>query len=348
MSSVAVVAVLAVALTIAPSVPARAAGWRDLLELAADAGRGRSFEGRMVVVSFEGVPTIGVVEVTQDEQGLVVADDARSWVLGRVEGQGFFGDSDAGTLLRLGSVGRGTFSLDRLLEKYEVDIAGREQGVVGDAVIVTLHERASRKLRERLYIDESSGVVVRRETYDGRDEPVRLVEFTRLDLRAVDLPEVDDGMAEVHTDRATLAEHEVDILRDIGWSVPRELPGGFHLTDADVIDEGGTSNLRLHYSDGLYTISVFEQHGLPDVAAMEQHGARVVPLAGTPAWRYPGAQPATYVWGAEDVTFTTVTDAPRDVVATAVAALPHDPPPSALERIRRGLTRAVRWAWPFD
>lgn len=348
MAGLAVTAVLAVALLLSAVPPAQAAGWRDLLELATDAGRGRSFEGRMVVVSFEGTPAIGVVDVTQDEQGLVVTDDARSWVLGRVRGQGFIGDSDAGTLLRLGSVGRGSFSIDRLLEKYEVELEGRVEGIAGPAAVLALRERATRELRERLHIDESSGVVVRRETYGGDRRPVRLVEFTRLDLRSVELPEVADDMAEVHAARAPLGDREVDILRDIGWAVPRELPDGFRLADADVIDEGSASSLRLVYTDGLYAVSVYEQHGRPDTTAMGAGGAHAVRLGSARAWRYPGSQPATYVWGADGVTFTAVTDAPAETLAGAIHGLPYEPPASTVERIRRGLIRAVRWAWPFD
>lgn len=341
----ALLTVLAVLVTAAPA--GAEPTWRDLLRLAEDANRGRSFEGRLVVVSFEPAPAIGVVRVAQDEEGRVVTDGADAWMFGRVGGEVFLGDSAAGTLLRIGAAERGGFSLDRLAGKYRVAVTGWEAGIVGTVAVVTVQERGTGALRERLHIDESSGVVVRRETFDAGGEPVRLAAFTQLELAPTDLPAVDDGLREFAADRLEVGAASVGILRDTGWVVPEELPGGFELTDAAAIGEGERSTLHLTYSDGLYDVSIYQQHGRLDGDALADSGARRMRIGPARVWRWPGAQPVTVVWGGHDMTFTAVTDAPPDALGTVLAALPHEEPPSVLTRLRRGLARVARWAWPF-
>lgn len=334
---------------VAGGTPAQAqTSWRDLLQRAVEEGQRRSFEGRLVVVSFDAeAPVIGEVTVTQDAGGSVMTSGSAAWILGRERGRTFFGDADSGTLLRFGNVDQTGFSIDRLEEKYDVEIEGEGSTVLGEAVVLAIRERG--QLRERLYVDPGSGMVVRRETYGRNGRPVRLVAFTSLDLTPGEVPEIEDAVIwnEVHAAKTEMAPDAMGILRDIGWVAPDELPGGYGLVAAAALGEDETSSLHLLYSDGLYGVSIYQQHGRLDGSAVVARGARPAQLGRMHVYRWPGAEPATVAWTGQGRTFTAVSDAPLVVLHDTLAALPHDPAPGPLTRLRRGLRRVGSWLWPF-
>lgn len=325
-------------------------GWRELLERAVDAGRERVFEGRLVVVSFErGGPTIGELQMVQDRDGSLLTDHTRDWMLHSADGETFYGNEQTGTLLRIGSVERTGFSVERLSRKYDVRLAGVEEVAGREAVTVVVRQRGSRHVRERLYVDRRSGLIVRRETFDGQGRPVRLTAFTSLDLSPEHpVPDVGALEEQPRSTHAAMSARSLAILEDLGWVLPDDLPGGFALVDASAVGEGEGSSVHLLYSDGLYSLSLYQQHGRLDGRAVAARGARPDRVGGLHVLRWPDTDPATYLWSGGGSTFTVVTDAPRDTLAEAVSALPRDPPPSVGGRITRGLTRVLRWVWPFD
>ncbi|MDQ4129857.1 MAG: hypothetical protein M3133_02510 [Actinomycetota bacterium] len=323
--------------------------WHDLLEQAAEAGRQRAYQGRLVVVRFdEQGPTLGEVSVTQGSDGTLRTDNAQRWMLGRVNGEAFFGDPDSGTLLWLGNVERTGFSLARLSQNYEVAVEDRRSIETGPADVITLREPGSALPRERLYVDAESRLVVRRETFDARGLPVRLAAFTDLELVPAPVPPLGyDWRHVLRPVQSDLSGRAVEILRDVGWVVPERLPRHFTLVDASAIGQGEGSSLHLLYSDGLYMLSVYEQHGRLDEKALDAEGAEDTSLGGLRLYRWPGSEPAAYGWNGEDIAFTAISDAPPDVLAVTLVGLPRDDP-SLLRRLRRGLSRFREWAWPFD
>lgn len=322
--------------------------WREMLERAVREGQQRAFEGRLVVVSLDpGAPGIGEVTVTQDARGTIMTSRSAAWLLGRRGQRTFFGDEDSGTLLRLGAVDRTGFSVERLDEKYDVRTGERATTAVGDAEV--LEVSAGGVVRERLFVDPGSGLIVRRETYLGDGRPVRLVAFTSLDLTPGDPPEMErqDTWRESDAAKTEMTSQGLDILRDVGWAAPRRLPGGFEIVDASALGDDDVSSLQVLYTDGLYAISVYEQPGRLDGPAARAQGARPATLGGMHVYRWPGAEPATVAWSGADRTFTAISDAPPDVLSTALRGLPADPPPGITTRLRRGLTRVAHWLWPF-
>lgn len=324
--------------------------WRDLLERAAEAGRERAYQGKLVVVRFdEQGPALGEVAVTQASDGTMRTGSAETWMLGQVDGEAFFGDPDSGTLLWLGHVERSGFPLDRVAHNYEADLDGRRRVETGLADIITFREQGSRLPRERLYLDVDSGLVVRRETFDAHGMPLRLAAFTALEFVPAVVPPLGSAWHRVlrHV-QSDVSGRGVEILRDVGWVVPDQLARRFTLVDASAIGQGEGSSLHLLYSDGLYMLSVYEQHGRLDEEALDSHGAEATTLGGLSVYRWPGSEPAAYGWNGEEMAFTAISDAPPDVLAAALVGLPHDQRPSLIRRLRRGLARFGEWAWPFD
>ena len=131
-------------------------------------------------------------------------------------------------------------------------------------------------------------------------------------------------------------------LRDGGWQVPPELPGGLSLfTGAKTQAETGAV-LDLGYSDGLFMVSVFEQHGkLPATLP----GWRKTKTGGHVVFALPDQRSLT--WAGHGMVFTMVADAPSQTVDAVVGALPHDGPTGFWKRMSRGMVRVASWVNPF-
>jgi negative regulator of sigma E activity len=333
------------------SVAAEDPDWRELIERMVDASDGSSFEGELVVVSFEPHgPRMGGARVTHAPGGRVVTSGSRSWMLGHLEDETLFGDLEAGTLLRIGGERRETFSVGLLDANYRGEVVGEAETSAGaGAVVVELTPRGGDHVRERLHVDESTGIVVRRETFGEEGEPVRLVAFTSLDEHRGEVPDVEDDWVEeeVAPVAAPLSDRGIDILRGMGWTVPDELPGGFDLRAAFALGEGDGSSLHLLYSDGLYALSVYGQEGHLDDRAMLERGAHRTELGRLSVYRSPDAVPAAYVWGGDAMTYTAVSDAPPDLLGTALVVFPHERRRPMLDRVRRGIGRGLDLLWPF-
>lgn len=351
------------------------AGWRDILWRARVAASEHAYEARLIVVSLdEEAPAIGQLEVAQNNEGSLVTGPSRSWVLGRVDGRAFFGDEQNGRLLRLGGSGSMGMSPARIEDNYDVRVERGREVLSRPTVALEFVDEGSRHTRERLFVDQRSGLVLRRETFDVGGRPTRLVTLTRLSLTPVELPSTGsqlgehvDGRwdSEVEAAHTEMSRRSRDILREIGWVVPGRLHAGFEIVDAAAIAPGeietgapvaGTDDrpptdddeaLHLVYSDGLYRLSIYEQFGRLEGGALRQRGAVPRRLGDRQVYRWASSEPSTYVWSGDGYTFTVVSDAPPGVIAEAVTALPHDPAPSLTQRVGNGLDRFARWLWPF-
>jgi hypothetical protein len=193
----------------------------------------------------------------------------------------------------------------------------------------------------RVAIKKNKSEIICRVLYDSMLE--QAAEHFGLELDPDEPPRMgSDWMREeVHAITAEISRRGVHILRDVGWIVPESLPQGFMLVDAFAIGEGDGSSLHLLYSDGLYALSVYEQEGRLNVASATEQGAERVTLGGMEVLRWPGGEPATYLWSGEGMTFTVVTDAPPDAVAAALSAFPAERQASIVDRLRRGAVRVV-------
>lgn len=327
------------------------ADWHRLVERMAEAASELSFEGELVVVTFSPHgPNIAAMAVRQGPEGTVVSAGPRPWVVPRREGMSA-GDGEAGALLRLGRERTDVFSAALLERNYSGEVAGRAEGPDDrEAIVVELRPRGGEAVRERLHVDRSTGLVLRRETFQDDGEPVRVVAFTALETdvevgaAAADEEAADDDRSMV---AARMSERGLGILRETGWTAPSELAGGFVLREAFAVGEAEHSSLHLVYSDGLYALSVYGEEGRMDADSVSERGAERTHLGDMSVHRWPAAEPAAYVWSGPERTYTAVSDAPSDHLADALAVFPHERERPLLGRLRRGMERAFDRLWPF-
>jgi sigma-E factor negative regulatory protein RseB len=131
-------------------------------------------------------------------------------------------------------------------------------------------------------------------------------------------------------------------LRDGGWQVPAELPGGLSLFTGARTQADTGAVLDLGYSDGLSMVSVFEQRGkLPATLP----GWRKTKTGGHVVFALPDQRSLT--WAGHGMVFTMVADAPSQTVDAVVRALPHDGPTGFWKRMSRGMVRVASWVNPF-
>ena len=322
--------------------PAPDASWREVLDRAV-AATATGFEASMVVVSVgDDGPGVTEVALHKDADGDLRVAAAEAWLISRDESTATFLDEEAGQLVRLGQVQSLPFVVAAVERSYRVAVDGRAELRTGSAVAVGF--RRADVLRERIYVDDATGLVVRRETYDTSGRPVRVTALTDLEVTDVDVRRTEATGDPAMGERERLAPDEVRQMAGHDWEVPIVVGDGFELRAGFAVDDGAA--VQLVYSDGLYTLSLYEQPGRVDAAALD--GAVRSDTDGIPVYRWPGAEPERMVWNGDGHTFTAVTDAPADVLMAAVDDLPHDRVPAMTTRMTRGLGRLGSWLWPFD
>lgn len=329
------------AATEAPAPPVAAAGSAvEVLDRVVAASRAAAYEGRVVVAAFsERGPAVSEMGITQWPDGELRVTRSGGWELGRVEGEGYL-RSSPDTLLRLSGVERTPFELDRLLRKYALDLGGTSDLDTGPARVVRILERETGTRRERLHVDEASGLVVRRETFDRQGAPVRVMAFTRLETHDAEVVRPDEENVDV--ERRALTPGDTGDLREAGFLVHDELPAGYRLVEVHELEDSSVPTLHLVYSDGLYALSLYQQQGRLATSAVDG-AVRLSTDDGGHVWRWPGSQPRRVVWTGDRLTFTALTDAPTDELLTVASGLPTSRTGSILDRLGRGLSRVGEW-----
>lgn len=235
--------------------------------------------------------------------------------------------------------------LDVLADTYELALAGEGRCAGRDAEVVEARRPDGGTVAGRFWVDRETGLLLRREVYDEQGRRLRSSAFVDLSLTAAG--PVAGARTVARSAGAVVPSSRLRDLRDDGWTVPDDLPGGFALFDVREKEHGGGQVLQLAYSDGLSTTALFVQRGKPGGEPPDGFVRRDV--AGHPVWLHDGA-PERIVWAGDDRVWTLVSDAPEGLVADAVGALPHDamPEPGFRARLGRGLSRLGSWLNPFD
>jgi sigma-E factor negative regulatory protein RseB len=239
--------------------------------------------------------------------------------------------------------------LDVLRENFELRLAGdgRCTGRTADLVEARRTPDLGGTVAGRFWIDRESGLLLRREVFDEEGRRLRSSAFVDLELSA-DAPLVTLA-AERQLTRdtgAAVSPRRLAQLRDDGWPLPEQLPGGFVLFESRSRDHDGAEVLHLAYSDGLSTTSLFVQPG--SAGSEPPDGFATRDVAGHQVWAHDGA-PARLVWAGGGRVWTLVSDAPESAVFAAVEALPHDAVADQGVRARfgRGVSRLGGWLNPF-
>jgi len=218
------------------------------------------------------------------------------------------------------------------------DVAGRPT----ELVLVFL--AGSDRLRERLYVDRQSGLLLRRELLDSRGQPSRSVAFTTISdgSSAGEGP----GAMTVATAPGPTRSEEPAPARHLGpsYKLKSSIGQGYRLVGAYKA-KGGV--VQQFFSDGLHGLSVFEQRGhlrgAETSLAGESGGGREVEIAGHTMRAYSASVGEAVVWESDGMVYTAVTDAPWMDLAGAVKDLPHADPPGRLRRVAQAVVSLFRW-----
>jgi sigma-E factor negative regulatory protein RseB len=259
-----------------------------------------------------------------------------------------------------------TAPLIRLLKShYLVAYAGTGSADNRTAQVVEAW-RADGSIAARFWLDDATKLPLEREVFDtathviGQDVFID-VSFTAPGGLGGVVPPGDSRAPGVSPQRAAAASPSARVsadpqgpwtdpfsrrqllaLRDGGWQVPAELPGGLSLFTGATTQADTGAVLDLGYSDGLSMVSVFEQRGkLPARLA----GWRKTKTGGHVVFALPDQR--TLTWAGHGMVFTMVADAPSQTVDAVVGALPHDGPTGFWKRMSRGLVRVASWVNPF-
>jgi MucB/RseB N-terminal domain len=200
-------------------------------------------------------------------------------------------------------------------------------------------DRRDDRVRERLYLDESTSLLLRREQLDTRGRTVRAVGFTSIG----DPAGAFFGALPADAPRAPArsTSRQPRVLREV--AAPFRAPGNagdrFQLAGRYGEDHG---TLHLFYSDGLFSVSVFEQEGDLDPAGLPAGAeSRTVDGRDVRQYRTPGG--VVMVWQSGDVVYTTVSDAPVDQIDDVVADFGPSGSPNALDRVTNFVLGPFSW-----
>ena len=181
-------------------------------------------------------------------------------------------------------------------------------------------------LREQVFLDRETELLLQRRQYDGAGITSRVVGFTSLVIDPGTAPAVSPSKP------ANLVPESVQptSLASPGLAPARLVDGYARM---GVYKRDGL--VQVLYSDGIYDLSVFERQGTLDRRDLGRAGGPVQ-VGRAAGWRYawPGGQ--VVLWQAGGTVYTLVSDAPLDQVLLAASDLPvpAERRPSILERLR--------------
>ena len=320
----AVVALAASGLVAAPAVSAVDGAALDLLERAQEAAKSQSFAGTVVVEWQDGGQTRTAEVQVSSAGGVMRFGDE---VVGSGPRRLVHGPDGWLTLWNrdVAALGPSPTSKYTLSVSAGPPVAGRP------TQLVEARLGAAGRLRERLYTDQASGLVLRREVFDAGGRRSRVVGFTSI------APTV-AVMAPAPHAPTKAANHEPPPAENVypPYHAPKRLGAGYRLVGAYQKER---NLLQFFYSDGLHGLSLFEQRGRLTMAAMPAGGRRVEVGAHT-VRSYSTSVGEVMVWEGDGVVYTVVSDAPD--AATVVADLPHAKP-KRLQRVAEVVVALFRW-----
>jgi sigma-E factor negative regulatory protein RseB len=234
--------------------------------------------------------------------------------------------------------------VDLLTSNYRPVLAGTGVVAKRNTHIVQLRTATGRVVAA-FWLDNITCLPLRRVVYDDQGQETQRTEFVSVhidDPRASRTPALtpkNDAPMGV-----PLTAAEVHRMGDQGWSTPSVLPQGLDLVDGRLTGSGAGRVLHLTYSDGLSTLSLFEQKGRLDTHKLQ--GWQQERRGGTKVWSWPGA-PLSVTWAAHGRVFSVVSD-DTDRLDDVVAQLPHGAShQGVLGRMRSGAHRLLSWLNPF-
>jgi negative regulator of sigma E activity len=227
--------------------------------------------------------------------------------------------------------------LDLLERNYRLSGTRGSNVASRSATVVAATRGDSHSVAARWWIDDATGIVLWQETYDRRGSVDLSFGFTSVSVSRGDsiLQHLPPRLSVPRTSTSLTISSAAE-LNASGWSCFRHL-AGLSLVRIRSDRAGNPGTVHLVYSDGLSTVSVFEQRGqltaVPEGFDWDNAlGAQV---------RRGASGVAT--WQSGEMVFTVVTDGSPGLLAEAVRSLPHDRAmtQTTLDRINAGWTRIL-------
>lgn len=221
---------------------------------------------------------------------------------------------------------------------YRLSILGADE-VMGRPAVVVAATASDGTVAAKFWVDDASSLVVRRDTFDSAQNAYTRVCYQSLSVNAP-APAMD--AKELWTLQPAGTQQTPERLRARGWWAQTTLPGGLTLYDSREVGAGPTAVAHLSYSDGLSTVSVFEQRGRLASGAVPAGWSRVTMPKGRQVIQATG-EPLRVTWQAHDLVVALVADVPPSAATPLVEALPYGAAPAqhgmVVGRVRRGLHR---------
>lgn len=231
--------------------------------------------------------------------------------------------------------------VELLTDAYDVALAGHQ--IVDGRPTTVVSIGRDHQLVAEFWIDDVSGILLRRDLFD-QGRLVRTSSVTSLRLEAGFLSHLPFEVEQPAMARIRMAAAAQ--LGDAGWTCPASLTAGLALTSLRTVDGSGDVMLA-QYSDGLSTVSIFEQRGLLDATQLDGFEHHVV--AGGDVYVHYGL-PTVAVWQSDGMVYTAATDLPQQEVARLIAGLPHESSTTTdggvLTRVGTGLARMAGFVSP--
>jgi len=243
----------------------------------------------------------------------------------------------------------GASTLRLLSNHYRLSTAA-PASVAGRSVDVVVATRGGATLpAARFWLDSETGLVLRREVYDESGRVTRASAFVEITVGQPD-SYADAWASSKDTDRPMAWPDAIDPtalnrMRERGWRCPNVLPPSLQLVDARRGGGHYDGIVHLSYSDGLASVSVFEQRGRLQASDLKDYSATTV--GGRKVFLRDGV-PQRLVWASHGTVYTVVADASARTVGDVVGALPRPTDDTgAWRRLGRGLDRVASWFNPF-
>jgi negative regulator of sigma E activity len=220
--------------------------------------------------------------------------------------------------------------LGRIMRNYRPDVDGTETIAGRPAVSLWLINRYTGERALRLWIDRKTHLVLKREAFHGngsvaaqtRFEEVRYTGAIPADIFRTEPP---SGYQEVAGRDVAAPSSNVDrVIRGAGFTpiTPKNLPQGFELTGADARLVNGIKTLQLSYTDGLRTLSLFE-NAKGAAADFGQLRPKTIRFEGHDAQYVEDGPTTLLTWSEEGLHFALVGDLlRRELIDIAISVAP--------------------------
>jgi len=203
--------------------------------------------------------------------------------------------------------------------------AGLPAVVAGHAAHV-VEVRKDGVVRERLYLDDATGLLLRRDEFADDGTLDRAVAFQQITIRQapVTAPPFPKSVAN-------------QAPRPLSAAVaPLRLAAGYERLAA--FKTG--SVVHVLYNDGFSDVSLFEQRGRLDRDQLPAHARRVA-AASLEGWTFAWPGGEALVWGAGRTVYTLVGDVPADELVQVALSVPRQKQDSVAHRLRQACRSLV-------